>query len=209
MSDGFGGDGFGGGNQNAPSAVTLVIEDGSGLPNSFVAGANSLVTLADIRQEAFNLGDATVGGLTDTQLAQAAIRAMRRLNAFECQLGGARSFAAQPLAYPRTGYLFACSCPEPYFSFAAWAEGPSGGYFEKTTPELAKQAQMAFVMGEVAVIADPVTTISRIRQKVGPLEKETEYSPSYTSGQARYSAAMALLGQLMRSGPVVGFSGAG
>lgn len=83
-------------------AITITVEDGSGMPN-----ANSYLSVADARAYAANRGVDL--GSDDDVIAAQLINASDYLLTFECEYVGHRTNPAQALSWPRTDAYVGCN----------------------------------------------------------------------------------------------------
>lgn len=155
-------------------AITIVVEDGSG-----VANANSYVSVADARVYAANRG--TELPLDDNEVAAMLIRATDYLEAQECRYQGKRTSPTQALAWPRTGVFLNCD------------EVPSN-VIPKSL--IAAQTQLAMAINAGFDLQPNISPQDYVtREKVGPIE--TEYADPVAVGiMPTFTAANALLAPL-------------
>ena len=87
-------------------AIVLIVEDGSGLPNS-----NTYADVAAARQYAEERGVELPSD--DNKVAQFLIQAMDYLEAQGCKYQGRRTSSTQALQWPRTGVILGCDLLPP------------------------------------------------------------------------------------------------
>lgn len=156
--------------------MALVIEDGS-----LVAGANSFVTVAEVR--AFAEVRASTLPVADGDVEAACIRAMDYINAFRDKFKGIKVAASQALQWPRVG---------------ASVDGFELAQTE--IPGVLKDAQCQLAVDAAALDLQPSGDGREvIREKVDVLE--TEYRPGAGGNpQPALTKARAMLEPLLRSG---------
>lgn len=139
----------------------LTIEDGT-----IVADADSYVTIANVATHATRYGHTWAG--TDEAKEQAILRAMTFIEDSESLFRGHRVSSAQELSWPReyvpdargTGYLASDAIPK----------GIKNAVMEAAVLESA--SPFSLLQSELTVTGK----IVRKREKVGPLEEETQYA---------------------------------
>lgn len=139
----------------------LTIEDGT-----IVTDADSYVTIADVATHALRYGHTWAG--TDTEKEQAILRAMTFIEDSEGVFCGSRVSASQELSWPReyvpdakgTGYLASDAIPK----------GIKNAVMEAAILESA--SAFTLLQSELTVTGK----IVRKKEKIGPLEEETQYS---------------------------------
>lgn len=156
--------------------MALVIEDGS-----LVAGANSFVTVAEVR--AFAGARTSTLPVADADVEASCIRAMDYINAFRDKFKGSKVAATQALQWPRSG---------------AYVDGFEVA--ETEIPQVLKSAQCQLAVDAAALDLQPSGDGREvIREKVDVLE--TEYRPGAGGNpQPALTKARALLEPLLRSG---------
>ena len=156
--------------------MALIIEDGS-----VIAGANSFVTVDEIRAAAAARG--IVLSEQDAPVEQAAIKAMDFIISLEPRMTGVRTDPAnQDLPYPRTGVLL--------YSAEVLANG---------IPKTLKQAQAQLALDVtqgVPLFPDDTAEAAIKRDKTGPLETEY-FAPGVASTGGALAAAFGYLSPLL------------
>jgi hypothetical protein len=155
--------------------MTLVIEDGTGVP-----GANSYNTLVELRAYATARG-VTLG--TDTEVEVQSTFAIDYLEGLRAQYQGAKTLAANALQWPRKDVLVDCVAIDDDF-----------------IPIEIKSAQSQLVLEQFqGVCLTPTITEAFVtKDKVDVLE--TEYSDKFrTNGQPRIRSVDVLLAPLFNA----------
>lgn len=164
-------------------AITIVVEDGSG-----VANANSYVSVADARVYATNRG--TELPSNDDEVAAMLIRATDYLEAQECRYQGKRTSPTQALAWPRTGVFLNCD------------EVPSN-VIPKSL--IAAQVQLAMAINAGFDLQPNISPQDYVtREKVGPIE--TEYADLSKVGIAPTLTSVEALLQPLFGSTMTGFA---
>lgn len=166
-------------------AVTIVVEDGSG-----VANANSYQTVAAARAYAAQRGITL--DVSDDVVGAQLINATDYLESLECEYQGRKTDCEQSLAWPRTGVVLCCE------DFATDA-----------IPKQLVAAQATLVIAQHSGVnlfpnIGPADYV--VREKVGPIE--TEYADPTKAGiTTRITGVDALLAPLFGScGDTSGFA---
>lgn len=165
-------------------AITIVVEDGSG-----VVGANSFVSVADVRTYATNRGVALSND--DDAIAAMIIKATDYLEAQECRYQGMRTSASQSLTWPRVGVCLNGDELPP-----------------NVIPQSLKAAQCSLVLAvnsgfDLQPNISPADYV--VREKVGPLE--TQYADPLAVGiMPTFTAVNALLAPLFGECASQGFA---
>lgn len=141
----------------------MIVEDGT-----IVADANSYVTVAFVDAYALSYGFTFTG--TQVEKEQAILRAMLYIESFERKFCGSRTSTAQTLAWPRTGVI----------------NQVTGEAIDANT--IPVELKRAVAEGAIAELAEPEIltktlnssdmNLVRKREKLGPMEREYEYSPN-------------------------------